>query len=256
MRGFAPAMRVMSRSEPPAFASGSWPSTRVAPAWLTTTFASTCGTWLVSATSRRGRPASIATRERAELADEAVDEAVALRARSRRSASGTRSRPRRGRREACSAPCDLRAGDRVAADEARRAAGGGDDAGLRRADVGDGRLLAGGGEHRRDLRRRAPRSAPRRRRGRRRRPPPRAMPAASTAPRSTAGGECVGVGVPAGDVGARGARGQADRGADQPGADDGEPLRRPRQRRRISSASRNARSSDWRAFRRGSQSVS
>ena len=28
MRGFAPAMRVMSRSEPPAAASGSWPSTR------------------------------------------------------------------------------------------------------------------------------------------------------------------------------------------------------------------------------------
>ena len=28
IRGFAPAIRVMSRSEPPAFASGSWPSTR------------------------------------------------------------------------------------------------------------------------------------------------------------------------------------------------------------------------------------
>src|SRR5262249_43893743 len=59
-RGLAPALRVMSRSEPPAFASGSCPSTRVAPAWLTTTFASTCGTWLVGATSSSGADGSVA----------------------------------------------------------------------------------------------------------------------------------------------------------------------------------------------------
>ncbi len=61
MRGFAPAMRVMSRNEPPACASGSCPSTREAPVWLATMFASTCGTWLVSATSRSCAAASIAT---------------------------------------------------------------------------------------------------------------------------------------------------------------------------------------------------
>jgi hypothetical protein len=32
MRGFAPATRVMSRSDPPAVASGSWPFTRTEPA--------------------------------------------------------------------------------------------------------------------------------------------------------------------------------------------------------------------------------
>ena len=61
IRGFAPAMRVMSRSEPPACVSGSCPSTREAPVWLATMFASTCGTWLVSATSRSCAAASIAT---------------------------------------------------------------------------------------------------------------------------------------------------------------------------------------------------
>ena len=61
IRGFAPATRVMSRSEPPAAASGSWPSTRVAPAWLTSRFASACGRWLVSATSRSCACGSTAT---------------------------------------------------------------------------------------------------------------------------------------------------------------------------------------------------
>ena len=57
----AGATRVMSRSDPPAAASGSWPSTRVAPAWLTSTFASAWGRWLVSATSRSCACGSIAT---------------------------------------------------------------------------------------------------------------------------------------------------------------------------------------------------
>ena len=60
IRGFAPAMRVMSRSEPPAAWSGSWPSTLAAPAWLRRTFASACGRWLVTATRRSCAPASIA----------------------------------------------------------------------------------------------------------------------------------------------------------------------------------------------------
>ena len=61
MRGLAPATRVMSRNDPPTAASGSWPSTLPAPAWLTSTFASACGRWLVSATSRSWASGSIAT---------------------------------------------------------------------------------------------------------------------------------------------------------------------------------------------------
>ena len=61
IRGFAPAIRVMSRREPPALARGSCPSTRLAPARLTITFASTCGRWLVSATRRSCATGSIAT---------------------------------------------------------------------------------------------------------------------------------------------------------------------------------------------------
>ena len=39
IRGLAPATRVMSRNEPPTAPSGSWPSTRPAPAWFARTFA-------------------------------------------------------------------------------------------------------------------------------------------------------------------------------------------------------------------------
>jgi len=52
---------VMSRSEPPAAASGSWPSIRPAPAWLTSRLARACGRWLVSATRRSCAAGSIAT---------------------------------------------------------------------------------------------------------------------------------------------------------------------------------------------------
>ena len=61
IRGFAPATRVMSRSDPPAPASGSWPSTRTEPRWFMSTFASACGTWLVSATSLSCARGSTAT---------------------------------------------------------------------------------------------------------------------------------------------------------------------------------------------------
>ena len=126
-RGLAPAIRVMSRSEPPAFASGSWPSTRVAPAWLTITFASTCGRWLVSATSRRAPPArSRSGTRRARRRSRA--RAVALGV----GRGGRRQEPGRAleeaRREACSAPRASEPRDRMAADEARRAAGRRDDA--------------------------------------------------------------------------------------------------------------------------------
>ena len=126
MRGFAPATRVMSRSEPPAAASGSWPSTRVAPAWLTSRLARACGRWLVSATSRscasgRSRPGSRRARRRRR------GRAGSAPGRSRATGSGTRSRRRRGR-PSRARPARLGAGDRVAADEARVAERGRDDA--------------------------------------------------------------------------------------------------------------------------------
>src|SRR5262249_10350087 len=61
MRGFAPATRVMSRSDPAAAASGSCPSMREAPAWFSSRFASAWGRWLVSATSRSCACGSTAT---------------------------------------------------------------------------------------------------------------------------------------------------------------------------------------------------
>ena len=64
--------------------------------------------------------------------------------------------------------------------------------------------------------------------------------------------------IPADHVGnAHALRGQADGGADQPRADQSKPLRRhyvSSSGARMSSARRKARSSDWRAFSRGSQS--
>ena len=51
----------MSRNDPPTAPSGSWPSTRPAPAWFARTFATACGRWLVMATRRSWAPGSIAT---------------------------------------------------------------------------------------------------------------------------------------------------------------------------------------------------
>ena len=140
MRGFAPAMRVMSRSEPPALASGSWPSIRAAPAWLTTTLASTCGTWLVIATSRSCAAGSIAT----GTAPSSATNPWTRRWRSGSvcaSASGTRSRRRRSRatRGRRRAPPSRRSDDRRRSGRACRC---GDDARLGRADVRHGRPSA------------------------------------------------------------------------------------------------------------------
>ena len=116
----------------------------------------------------------------------------------------------------------LGAADRVAADEARRAGGGRDDARLRRADVGDGRRLAASpastaatcaGElrdRRRDDDELGARDAPPRASrpavdARRARPRPRARPGRGPSRRRRA---------------PRAARGERDGGADQPGADD------------------------------------
>ena len=200
MRGFAPAMRVMSRSEPPACASGSWPSTRAAPAW----FDDDVREHVRHVARQRDEPVvrvgSIATGVAPSVGDEAVHEAVALGVglRDRRQEPG-RALEEPGARVLGAAR--LGAADRVAADEARRAGGRRDDARLRRADVGDGRRVAGRLEHRGDLRgqlrdrRRddgevgaARRASSSDGAGRRR------------APRSTAAASACGVGVPADDV--------------------------------------------------------
>ena len=147
MRGLAPAIRVMSRSEPAAAASGSCPSTREAPAWLRSRLASACGRWLVTPTRRSCAPGSIATGRRAERRDEAVDEPETVR----------RSRARRGE-EPCRAveelgrgpprPTRLRAADRVTADEARVRSCRLANRGLGRPDIGDRRRF---GRHRERL---------------------------------------------------------------------------------------------------------
>ena len=134
----------------------------------------------------------------------------------------------------------------------------GDDARLGRADVGDGRLgreLGQLGEH-----------AGQRGDGRAQhdelgiaRPPPRdRRRASSTQPRSSAAAPRVRVGIEADDAPDAGAlaRGEAERAAHQAEPDDREALDHAgRASPRINSARRKARSSDWRAFKRGSQSV-
>ncbi len=153
MRGFAPAMRVMSRSEPPACASGSWPSMREAPVWFATMFASTCGTWLVIATSRSCASASIAT----GVAPSAVANACTARCRSGSVCAIGRQEPGRAfeeRRARVVGAARLGAADRVSADEAGRAVRGAHDGGLRGADVGHGRVGGrgeDGGDGRREL---------------------------------------------------------------------------------------------------------
>ena len=124
-------------------------------------------------------------REGAELADEAVDEGVALRAR----LGGRCEKPGGALEQAgrgVHGTVHLLARDRVTADEPRRAAGRGDDGRLRRADVGDGRLARRWQRAPRRPARRARRREPRRPRGLLRRPPAPSEPAGSTAQRSTA----------------------------------------------------------------------
>ena len=118
----------------------------------------------------------------------------------------------------------LGAADRVPADEAGVAAGGGADRALRRADVGDRALV------RRDARapraRRAGSSRDRRRderRGRRRRRASASVAAGSTASRSAATREHVRVGIPAAHASdARAPRGERGGRADQARPDDGD----------------------------------
>ena len=163
-------------------------------------------------------------RHGAELGDEAVHEPVAARGRSAAVGGQEPGRALEERRRGVLGAARLGAADRMAADEARRAAGRRDDARLRRADVGDGRLLARRREHRRDLRRQ--------RRDRRR--DDRELGAASasssdaaassTAPRSTAAASAAGSGSQPATRAPRSLRRQPDGGADQPGADDREPV--------------------------------
>ena len=142
IRGFAPAIRVMSRREPPAAWSGSWPSIRVEPAWLRSTFASTCGRWLVSADEPVVRVRPDRDGSRAERADEAVEQPQPLRRRRGRRGKEPRRAVEELRRGAAGA-ARLGAADRVAADEPRVRRGRRADRALRRADVGDRALPRG-----------------------------------------------------------------------------------------------------------------
>ncbi len=121
IRALAPATRVMSRNDPPTAASGSWPSTRPAPAWFASTFATACGRWLVRATSRSCASGVDRDRPRAEAGDEPVQPCGG---RPDRSGRGRREEPRRAREEVgarVAHAARLRPAHRVAADEAAAA---------------------------------------------------------------------------------------------------------------------------------------
>ena len=227
---------------------------------MTIRFASTCGRWLIRATSRSWAAGSIATRERAELGDEPVDQAVAGGV----GVGGRGQEPGRALEQAgrgVLGALRLGAGDRVPADEARRspAAAATTLALVEPTSVTVARspvrastaaTWAGSADDRGGDDRRA-------------RPPPAPTRASAAAvDRAAARGqrERARIGIPAATAAPRAARGQADRGADQPGADDRDPGRAHAAgsgcRARISSARRKARSSAWRPLSRGSQSVS
>ena len=153
MRGFAPATRVISRNDAPAAASGSCPSIGAAPTWFSSRFASACGRWLTSASSRSCASGSIATGTAPSEPTNACSVAVAV-------AVGRRVRreePRRALEEVrprALRAAHLGAGDGMAADEALVRDGAGEHA-LRRADVGHRRArrrgergLDGGRQHR------------------------------------------------------------------------------------------------------------
>ena len=154
----------------------------------------------------------------------------------------------------------LHAAERMTADEARAQGRGHrrDDARLGRPDVGDrraGRELGQLGQHGRERR---DRRAQDDEIGAGYRAVARSPAASSTQPRSSAAARAPSSGsqptirAHAGAL----ARSQAERAAHQAQPDDRETLDHgSRASPRISSARRKARSSDWRAFRRGSQSV-
>ncbi len=193
----------------------------------------------------------------AERGDEAVQELVALRLR----LGHGREKPGRPVEELSArvvgAP-RLGSADRMPADEALALGDRAAEAALRRADVGDGRArprcqhgthrLLQGGDRRGDEREIGA-LHPRFERVRR-------LVEGATLRRDP---ERVGVGVPAQDMGNPGPlRGEADRSPDQPRADQSKPLERhyvSSSGPRMSSASRKARSRDWRAFRRGSHKL-
>ena len=239
------------------------------PAWLRRTLASTCGRWLVTATRRSWASGSIATGRAPSDGDEAVHASEPL----RRGRRGRRQEPGRALEQlgrGTVGAARLGAADRMPADEARVVPGGGADGPLRRADVGDRAPLRRAVEHLAH-RRAAARRPGRRTRTRSASATASARPAAgSTAPRSGATREVRPdrdpsrrtLGTPA-----RRAASAADAPISPVPTTASAPRlsahavalardRRQRHAARISSATRNARSSDWRALRRGSQSVS
>jgi hypothetical protein len=205
-----------------------------------------CGRWLVApAAGVCGR--ADRHRHRTERGDGARPVAVGSVSRRRQEPGGALEEllaPARG-------PARLRAAHGVAADEADAVGHGVAERRLGGADVRDGGAVARGGQHVADpLPERPPASRPRvgllpRRPG---------SAGSSSAPRSPPR-RGTQVGVVAGRARRPRFAASSDRGADQPGADDGELLDVLKLARALGSASRKARSSDWRAFRRGSQSV-
>ena len=192
---------------------------------------------------------------RAERRDESVHTAEEVRARP----GGRRQEPGRALEQLgvrAVGTSRLGAADRMATDEAAVSSGGGADGALRRADIGDRRIPP------------ARARAPRERRGavRRRVPRRRTRSAPSTASGSVAAGSTASRSLATRSTSGSGSQpahdsarppGRESRGrADQTRPDDGEVPKHDGRYPRISSATRNARSSDWRAFKRGSQSDS
>ncbi len=210
-------------SRPPR-AAGRGRRSCVEPAWLRSTFASTCGRWLVTATRRSCASGPIATGRAPSERDEAVHEPQPLRRRRR----GRRDEPGRALEELrtrAAGAARLRPADRVTADEAGIVACGGAHGPFRRADVRDRAAFGRAVEHfahdRRELADRGGDENELSVRDDRRRDRPTARPRhARPQPPGTRR-----PGSQPGTVGTPGAPRAERRGrADQPGPDDREPL--------------------------------
>ena len=230
MSVFAPATRVASRKLGPTRGSASPCSSSARAACETSTFAITCGRWLTVASSRSCVSASIAIGRAPDRDDEAMQPFV----QEPGGALARRQVPGRALEQVRARVLDtggLRAGDRVAADEAL-VGDRLDDPPLRRADVGDDAVVRGSRERALDeLGQRADRPAGEadlgalerllrcpwcRDRSRRARARGRAAPAAAEADDVRVVEPLLG--------------GKPDRASDQPDSEDGDAHARPARR--------------------------
>ena len=222
---FAPASRVISRSEAPANASGASSSAAASATRSMSRFASAWGRWLVSASSRSWAAASVGT---ARAPSEATNRSTSATLSAEDASVGVRNHVAASKRSAAARAGAARgaAGDGMARDEARIVDRG--ERALRRRDVGDDRRPAPAASSTSCTTAGAAPTGTATTTSSASATASASDDAGSTAPRAAACSSTPAVGVEAAASRARAPRRQRDRRPDEPGTDDGEPLDRAR----------------------------